>query len=303
MTRSRAGRGWRVDLGKATPRPTATPGLAAHWQAASGWLTAGCLVAALALPGAVHAADDEQPLPTTADAGETVSAAAEPSRRAAGGPDPFEPFNRAVFSFNEALDAAVLEPVAQTWQSVVPALVRQGVRNVFGNVEDVWSALNHLLQGKAQDGVQMTMRFVTNTAFGFGGLLDIAGEAGLERRSEDFGQTLGRWGVPPGPYLVLPLLGPRSVRDGVAWTLDRQVSLANLTREAGPSWALSGVELMQTRSDLLAAQALIGQVALDRYTFVRDGYLARRRSLVYDGNPPPGPDDDTPEVRPRAPRR
>ena len=219
--------------------------------------------------------------------------------------DPIEPWNRAVFTFNETVDAALLEPVAQAWKAAVPAVVRQGVRNVFGNVEDAWSAVNHLLQGKGKHGVEMAIRVVTNTTFGLGGLLDVAGEAGLERRSEDFGQTLGRWGVPAGPYLVLPLLGPRSVRDGAAWTLDRQASLANLSTEGGRSWALSAVELVQTRSELLAAQALLGQVALDRYTFVRDAYLARRRSLVYDGNPPPEPEpeDETTPAPTSVPRQ
>lgn len=268
------------------------------------WLVSGWLAAALvlALPGEVCAADDEASR-TRGEAGESVSEPEAPTRRVAAGPDPFEPLNRAVFSFNEAVDAAVLEPVARAWRSAVPEPVRQGVRNVFGNVEDAWSAVNHLLQGKAQDGVQMTVRFVTNTTFGLAGLFDVAGEIGLERRSEDFGQTLGRWGLPAGPYLVLPLLGPRSVRDGAAWTLDRQVSLANLVPEGGRSWGLSAVELMQTRSELLAAQALLGQLALDRYTFVRDAYLARRRSLVYDGNPPPEPDDDAPAVPAAASRR
>ncbi len=268
------------------------------------WLVSGWLAAALvlALSGEVHAADDEASR-TRVEAGESVSEPEAPTRRVAAGPDPFEPLNRAVFSFNEAVDAAVLEPVARAWRSAVPEPVRQGVRNVFGNVEDAWSAVNHLLQGKAQDGVQMTVRFVTNTTFGLAGLFDVAGEIGLERRSEDFGQTLGRWGLPAGPYLVLPLLGPRSVRDGAAWTLDRQVSLANLVPEGGRSWGLSAVELMQTRSELLAAQALLGQLALDRYTFVRDAYLARRRSLVYDGNPPPEPDDDAPAVPAAASRR
>lgn len=276
------------------------------------------VVAALAWPGAACSADDErldapaalegaapaalQPArAATAPAG---PAAQHPARAARPGPDPFEPLNRAVFSFNETVDAAVLEPVARAWKAAVPAPVRQGVRNVFGNVEDAWSALNQLLQGKGRDGVEMAVRFVTNTTFGLGGLFDIAGDMGLERRSEDFGQTLGRWGVPAGPYLVLPLLGPRSVRDGAAWTLDRQASLANLAGEGSRSWTLSGVELLQTRSDLLAAQALLGQVALDRYTFVRDAYLARRRSLVYDGNPPPEPEDHEGAAVPApAPRR
>lgn len=264
---------------------------------------AAALAAALAWPGAALAADGEPAPEPAGQAGESAAAAPAAARAPADRRDPIEPWNRAVFTFNETVDAALLEPVAQAWKAAVPAVVRQGVRNVFGNVEDAWSVVNHLLQGKGKDGVEMAMRVVTNTTFGLGGLLDVAGEAGLERRSEDFGQTLGRWGVPAGPYLVLPLLGPRSVRDGAAWTLDRQASLANLSAQGGRSWALSAVELVQTRSDLLASQALLGQVALDRYTFVRDAYLARRQSLVYDGNPPPEPDDEAAPAPASAPRR
>ena len=264
-----------------------------------GAFVAGCLLAALALTGTARAADDD-PVSRQAAAGESAASGAAPERQGRPDPDPFEPVNRAVFTFNEAVDEAMLAPVARAWKAHVPALVRQGVRNVFGNVEDAWSAVNHLLQGKGRDGVEMTVRFVTNSTFGFGGLFDIAGDMGLERRSEDLGQTLGRWGLPPGPYVVLPLLGPRSVRDAAGWAVDRRASLANLAGEGERSWALSGVELLQTRAELLAAQALLGQVALDRYTFVRDAYLARRRSLVYDGNPPPEPEDDAPA---RAPRR
>ena len=128
--------------------------------------------------------------------------------------DPLEPMNRAVFAFNEAVDDAVLKPVATAYQKVVPELVRTGVDNVFANIGDLWSAANQLLQAKPVAAVEMGFRFVVNSSFGIGGLFDIASEAGLERRSEDFGQTLGRWGLGTGPYLVLPLLGPSNVRDG-----------------------------------------------------------------------------------------
>lgn len=261
---------------------------------------------AMGLPGTSWASEARAAVPAAAfePEGESAATPAAAGQRPAVRQDPFESFNRAVFSFNDAVDAALLEPVARTYRDAVPALVRQGVRNVFGNVEDGWSAINHVLQGKGQDGYEMMVRFVTNTTFGLGGLLDVAGEMGLERRSEDFGQTLGRWGLPAGPYVVLPLLGPSSVRDGVARPMDRAASLPNVAAEGSSSWALTVVDVVHTRSELLATGALLGQVALDRYTFVRDAYLARRRSLVYDGNPPPEPEDDEAAAPARsAPRR
>ncbi len=130
--------------------------------------------------------------------------------------DPLEGWNRVVFGFNEGLDKALLKPVATGYKAAVPELARNGVSNVFGNVADVWSAVNQLLQGKPVAAAQMTMRVATNTLFGIGGLFDVAGELGIERQAEDFGQTLGRWGLPPGPYIVWPLLGPSSLRDSTA---------------------------------------------------------------------------------------
>jgi len=232
-------------------------------------------------------------------------AAAAPA--AAATPDPWENWNRKVFAFNEGLDAAVLKPVAQAYRDVLPSLVRAGVDNVFGNVGDVWSAANHLLQGKVQTGLEMGMRVLTNTFFGLGGLLDPATEMKLERRSEDFGQTLGTWGVASGPYLMLPLIGPSTVRDAVGFVADRRASYTRLVDTDAASYALSGLELVSLRSNLLATTALIDQVALDKYGFVRDGYVSRRRNAQYDGAPPLdifdyGPADPAPKpaVKPPA---
>ncbi|MEN9418207.1 MAG: hypothetical protein RI988_1827 [Pseudomonadota bacterium] len=280
---------------KRSPIKRASPSLLAARLAMAGtvlWLGAAMMGPATSWAG------EAQPSVAAEPEGESAAAAPAPAaRRPASRQDPLESFNRAVFSFNDAVDAALLEPVARAYRDAVPALVRQGVRNVFGNVEDGWSAINHVLQGKGQAGYEMMVRFVTNTTFGLGGLLDVAGEMGLERRSEDFGQTLGRWGLPAGPYVVLPLLGPSSVRDGVARPLDRAAALPNVAAEGSRSWALSAVDVVHTRSELLATGALLNQVALDKYTFVRDAYLARRRSLVYDGNPPPEPEDGEPQGR------
>ena len=222
------------------------------------------------------------------------SAAAPAGERVAPLADPWEPINRRVFSFNEGLDQAVIKPVASTYRKAVPEFVRQGVENVFGNVTDAWSVLNHLLQGKPQPAAEMTVRVLINTGFGFAGLLDIASEAGLHRQPEDFGQTLGRWGMGPGPYVVLPFFGPRTLRDAAALPLDWQVSLQSLPHEPKVRWSLSGLDTIQSRAGLLDATQLVDQVALDKYSFVRDSHLSRRRSLVYDGDPPADDTDDAP---------
>lgn len=211
-------------------------------------------------------------------AGAGAAAASHPA-------DPWERWNRKVFAFNEALDEAVLVPVARAWRDHVPQLLRTGVSNFFGNVGDVWSAVNHLLQGKVGSGMDMGMRVLSNTIFGLGGILDPATEMRLLRRSEDFGQTLGVWGLPAGPYLVLPILGPSSVRDAAGVPLDRYASAPSVYLDVN-AYAASALELVSVRAELLATTRLVGEVALDKYSFLRDGYLARRRDLVYDGAAP-----------------
>ena len=200
--------------------------------------------------------------------------------------DPWESFNRKVYAFNDAIDEAVLKPVATAYRDVVPQIVRTGVSNVLGNIGDIWSAANHLLQGKLQDGLEMGMRVVTNTFFGLGGLLDPATEMGLTRRSEDFGQTLGRWGVGTGPYLVLPFLGPSTVRDSAGLVVDRSVNSELLPLSSNERYGLSALELVSIRAGLLSATKLLDEVALDRYSFLRGAYLARRQDAVYDGAAP-----------------
>ena len=208
--------------------------------------------------------------------------------------DPWENFNRKVFVFNEALDDAVLKPVATTYRKVVPQLIRSGIGNVFGNIADVWSTANHFLQGKIATGLEMGMRVLTNTAFGLGGLLDPASEMGLARRSEDFGQTLGRWGMGPGPYLVLPLLGPSTLRDTGALLVDRRAAASTLTTSDAASYGVTSLEIVHLRAGLLGATQLLDQVALDKYLFIRQAYLSRRRDAVYDGAAPLESFDDFP---------
>jgi phospholipid-binding lipoprotein MlaA len=225
------------------------------------------------------------------DGAATSAAAAAPATNPS---DPWENWNRKVFAVNDAVDRAVLKPVATAYQNVVPSLVRQGVSNVLGNIGDAWSAVNHLLQGKLEHGVQMGMRVLTNSFFGLGGLLDPASEMGLPKRSEDFGQTLGRWGVASGPYLVLPFLGPSTVRDTAAILVDRQAAVSSLAPTQGGQLGITALEVVNLRASLLATTALLDKVALDRYSFIRDGWLARRLDAVYDGSPPLQKADEDP---------
>ena len=226
--------------------------------------------------------------------------ATAPPGTAAAPNDPFENWNRKVFAFNDKVDTAVLKPVAETYRDNVPKLVRTGVDNVLGNIYDVWSTANHFLQGKFQSGLEMGMRVLTNTVFGLGGLLDPASEMGLTRRSEDFGQTLGKWGIGTGPYLVLPLLGPSTVRDGVGLVIDRQTAPSTLPDTRAGRYSVMALELVNTRANLLQAGALVDQVALDKYAFIRDAYLARRRDAQYDGAPPMDTFDDEPADAPAS---
>lgn len=213
--------------------------------------------------------------------------------------DPIEPFNRAVFEFNDTVDRAVLKPAAQGYKAVLPQPVRTGITNFFSNLRDPWISLNQLLQGKLEEGVSDFMRFVINTTFGLGGIFDVASEGGLPKHDEDFGQTLGVWGFEPGPYVVLPLFGPSSVRDGAG----RGVDSFGYVPWRGPGWVDAGDEVairnslvatdtVNIRANLLDMSNVLEGAALDRYTFVRDAYFQRRRNLVYDGNPPPQRYDD-----------
>ncbi len=207
--------------------------------------------------------------------------------------DPIEPYNRVMYSVNDAIDRNVLKPVSEGYKFVVPRTLRIGVRNFFANLEDVWIGTNNLFQLKVGDALSDWMRVVLNSTFGIAGLYDMASDAGLEKHNEDFGQTLGWWGVPSGPYLVLPLFGPSTFRDAPALFVDSSAGAygaaanaiskhhANLVR-----LGLISLNTINRRADALEATTLIDQAALDRYTFTRDAFLQRRQNLVYDGHPP-----------------
>lgn len=200
--------------------------------------------------------------------------------------DPLEPYNRSMFAFNDAVDRTVLKPVATAYRDNVPSLIRQGVNNFFANLEDAWSAVNNLLQFKGGAAAESFMRFNVNTFFGLAGVLDVASEMGMEKHPEDFGQTLGHWGMGPGPYVVLPLLGPSSVRDTVALPVDYKGDLVTHVEDISTRNSLTGLRIVDTRAKYLGLDKVMEQAALDKYSFTRDAYLQRRRSAVYDGNPP-----------------
>lgn len=219
-----------------------------------------------------------------------------PAGGSAGAPnDPWESWNRKVFSFNDAVDEAVLKPVAKVYRDVMPGFLRTGINNMLGNLYDVWSAANHILQGKFQSGVEMGMRVLTNTVLGAGGFMDPATEMGLTRRSEDFGQTLGVWGVGQGPFVVLPLLGPSTLRDTAGVLVDRQAAPSTIPDQARDRYSVTALELVNTRTNLLQTGSLVDQVALDKYAFIRDAYLSRRRDALYDGAPPMDTFEDEPD--------
>jgi phospholipid-binding lipoprotein MlaA len=196
--------------------------------------------------------------------------------------DPFEKFNRGVFTFNDAIDRAALKPAATVYKEVLPTFVQTGVNNFFGNLSDAWSGVNNLAQGKGQDGMNDITRFTFNSTFGILGVLDIATPAGLRKHNEDLGQTLGYWGIASGPYLMLPILGPSTVRDAAAlpadfWGDPWSHKMPVRYRAIG-----SGVRAIDQRAAILDASNLVEEAALDRYEFIRDGYLQRRASKVYD---------------------
>ena len=200
--------------------------------------------------------------------------------------DPLEPLNRQVFKFNDALDTAIVKPVAIAYRDHTPTPLRQGIGNVFNNLQDSWSVVNNLLQLKMVYAYDSLARVAINTLVGVAGVVDVASEFGIERHTQDFGHTLGVWGVPPGPYLVLPILGPSSLRDALALSVDWQGDpLGQLPNESVRNAALL-LRGLDTRAGLLKATSMLEEAALDRYTFARDAFLQNRRNNIFDGNPP-----------------
>ncbi len=201
--------------------------------------------------------------------------------------DPLEPYNRAMFQFNDTVDKALIKPVAQGYESVVPRPVRLGVNNFFSNLGDVWIGVNNLLQGKFANAINDFGRVAINTTLGFYGVLDIASEAGLEKHQEDFGQTLAKWGVGSGPYVVLPFFGSSTVRDTVGKVVaDNRADGVTQTDHVPTRNSAFALRTIDTRSEYLNASSVLDEAALDPYTFARDAWLKRRLNQIYDGNPP-----------------
>jgi len=205
--------------------------------------------------------------------------------------DPLEPLNRGIYKFNDGVDTVLMKPAAEIYQGVVPPLMQTGVSNVFANLNDVVVALNNLLQGKFTEALSDAGRVVLNTTAGLFGIFDMATLAGLERHDEDFGQTLGWWGVGDGPYLVLPFLGPSNVRDALGKVVDWETDPTTYIDPTRDRNAIQGFRLVTRRAELLSASRLLTIAAIDEYEFLRDAYLQRRRNLIYDGNPPREKDD------------
>lgn len=203
--------------------------------------------------------------------------------------DPFERVNRAVFSFNETADQYVIKPIAEGYQFILPEFVRTGVTNFFSNINDVLIAANNLLQGKPGNAASDIGRFFVNSTIGVLGLFDVATDMGLDKNREDFGQTLGVWGIGDGPYVVLPFFGPSNVRDTVGFVVDVETDFMINTNKlnSDEKIAINGLRIINRRADLLDAGQLLEDAAFDKYSFLRDGYLQRRRSQIYDGEPPP----------------
>ena len=213
--------------------------------------------------------------------------------------DPWEPMNRSVASFNDKVDDNVLKPLATGYRNVVPDLIQTGVRNVFNNFADMWSTVNNLLQLKPINTAESLGRVIVNTVFGIYGIFDVATYIKLERHPEDFGQTLGYWGMPNGPYLVLPLFGPSTLRDGASLPIDFAVSPTQFVNDIPTRNQVFTLRLVSKRAELLKPGNLLEEASIDKYSFTRDAYLQYRRSQIYDGNPPDEDDsNDDPSANP-----
>ncbi len=196
--------------------------------------------------------------------------------------DPLEPLNRVVFKVNDKADEYVAIPLAKGYRAVTPQPVRTAVTNFYSNLGDVGNMVNNLLQGKGVDAAESFMRVAVNSVLGIGGLIDIATPAGLSKHPQDFGLTLGVWGVPSGPYLVLPLFGPSSIRDGLGLYVNFQFSPTTYVN-SNLRYGLYGLAFLDARTNALGATDLLALAALDKYSFMRDGYLQRRRYLIEGG--------------------
>lgn len=215
--------------------------------------------------------------------------------------DPWESWNRSIFNFNDSLDTGIVKPIATVYTTAIPQFARTGVNNFFSNLTGVWTVINSTLQLKPQAALDSFFRLTINTFMGFGGVLDIASEMNLERHTADFGQTLGHYGMPPGPYLVIPFLGSSTLRDTLASTLISRGDLVWQLNNVTARNSLYALRLLDTRANLLRSTSVLEAVALDKYTFTRDIYLQVRRNDILDGKEPPEDPTEVPEFKEDAP--
>ena len=215
--------------------------------------------------------------------------------------DPFEAFNRKSLQFNEGVDSIVLKPVATVYRAHVPPIVRTGVSNFFGNLSDGWSFVNSALQFKFANAAENFMRLNVNTFLGLGGILDIASDMNIERHREDFGQTLGHWGVPAGPYIMLPLFGPSTLRDTLALTIDRRGDPVHYVRSYDERYGLYSLRAINQRSNSLRVGTVLEEAALDKYSFIRDSYLQKRRAEISEKDSLSDGQTDSPGASPAVP--
>lgn len=205
--------------------------------------------------------------------------------------DPYENFNRAMFAVNEKLDAYAIKPAAKVYDAAVPLPAKSSIGNALGNVGDLWIGVNNALQGKFSEAGNDLGRLLINSTVGILGLFDVASELGLEKHDEDFGQTLAVWGLKESNYLVLPVIGSRTVRDAAGWVADISVDPIGDVRPVSARNSISGLRLVDIRASLLPADKVVEEAALDKYSYIRDAYLQRRRHQIYDGRPPRLDDD------------
>jgi len=215
--------------------------------------------------------------------------------------DPFESYNRSMYEFNDRVDRYVLKPVAKGYDAITPGPVQKGINNFFSNLDDAVVIINDLFQLKFAQFASDTGRFLINSTLGLGGFIDWATDLGLPKHNEDFGQTLGYWGVPDGPYFVLPIIGPSTIRDTSGFIADsaeldpiwNEIEEGYLAphRDTDVAWSLTAVKAIDLRASLLKAEKILDEAALDKYIFIREAYLQRRNNLVYDGNPPEEPEE------------
>jgi phospholipid-binding lipoprotein MlaA len=215
--------------------------------------------------------------------------------------DPLEPWNRAMYQVHEVVDGSVVKPLAKAYVAATPELIRTGISNFFGNLDDLFTGINNVLEGRSDQAGDDFGRVLLNSTFGMGGIFDLASMMGINKDKKDFGITFGKWGAPPGPYLFVPLFGPTTVRDGTGTLIRLFVGPVGYIPNVALRNSIYGVGYVDARAQALPAESVLDTAALDRYRFLRNAYLKARRYQVYDGKPPPEEDEDNPPTAPAPP--